>query len=41
VTLFASIAQDYVHAHGLAAPGVQPGRMVALVGDAELDEGPA
>lgn len=37
-TLFASLAQDYVHAHGLA--GDRPkGRMIALVGDAELDEG--
>ena len=37
-TLFASLAQDYVHAHGLAG-GRPEGRMVALVGDAELDEG--
>ena len=37
-TLFAALAQDYVHAHGLA--GDRPkGRMIALVGDAELDEG--
>lgn len=36
-TLFASLAQDYVRAHGLTS---QPeGRMIALVGDAELDEG--
>ncbi|MEW6254604.1 MAG: 1-deoxy-D-xylulose-5-phosphate synthase N-terminal domain-containing protein [Pseudomonadota bacterium] len=36
-TLFASLAQDYVRAHGLLQ---QPeGRMIALVGDAELDEG--
>src|SRR5579884_3541272 len=37
-TLFASLVQDYVRAHGwgLARP---EGRMVALVGDAELDEG--
>ncbi|HUC61582.1 MAG TPA: transketolase, partial [Alphaproteobacteria bacterium] len=37
-TLFASLAQDYLHAHGWALERPQ-GRMVALVGDAELDEG--
>jgi pyruvate dehydrogenase E1 component len=37
-TLFASLAQDYVEAHGWAA-GRPQGRMIALVGDAELDEG--
>ena len=37
-TLFASLVQDYVRAHGWSND--QPeGRMVALVGDAELDEG--
>nr|WP_256515209.1 transketolase [Alsobacter ponti] len=37
-TLFASLAQDYVRAHGWG--GDEPeGRMIALVGDAELDEG--
>jgi pyruvate dehydrogenase E1 component len=36
--LFASLAQDYVRARGLAA-GWPEGRMIALVGDAELDEG--
>ena len=37
-TLFSSLVQDYVRAHGwgLSRP---EGRMVALVGDAELDEG--
>jgi pyruvate dehydrogenase E1 component len=37
-TLFSSLTQDYVRAHGwgLDRPA---GRMVALVGDAELDEG--
>ncbi len=37
-TLFSSLTQDYVRAHGwgLSRP---EGRMVALVGDAELDEG--
>jgi pyruvate dehydrogenase E1 component len=38
-TLFASIAQDYVDAHGLIGPQSEPGRMIALMGDAELDEG--
>jgi len=37
-TLFASLVQDYVVAHGWAA-GRREGRMVALMGDAELDEG--
>lgn len=36
-TLFASLAQDYVRAHGLLDR--PEGRMIALVGDAELDEG--
>ncbi len=37
-TIFASLVQDYVKAHGWG--GTQPeGRMIALVGDAELDEG--
>ena len=38
ITIFASMVQDYVLAHGIAAQR-QPGRMIALVGDAELDEG--
>ena len=37
-TLFSSLTQDYVRAHGWAADR-PPGRMIALVGDAELDEG--
>ena len=37
-TIFASLVQDYVRLHGWG--GAQPeGRMVALVGDAEMDEG--
>ena len=37
-TLFSSLVQDYVHAHGWG--GRRPkGRMVALIGDAEMDEG--
>jgi pyruvate dehydrogenase E1 component len=39
VTLFASLLQDYVRLHGLADDGETPGRMVAVMGDAELDEG--
>ncbi len=38
MTSFASMVQDYVHAHGWAG-GRPKGRMIALVGDAELDEG--
>jgi pyruvate dehydrogenase E1 component len=38
VTAFASLVQDYLLAHGEMAPD-EAGRMVALMGDAELDEG--
>src|SRR5215471_17176287 len=38
VTVFASLCQDYLAARHLLG-GRPPGRMVALVGDAELDEG--
>ena len=38
-TLFASLVQDYAHTHGLMADGAHKGRLVALMGDAELDEG--
>jgi len=38
ITAFASIAQDYLLAHGLMEPE-RAGRMIALLGDAELDEG--
>ena len=37
-TLFSSLTQDYVRAHGWGLNRPE-GRMVALVGDAELDEG--
>ena len=37
-TLFASLTQDYVRAHGWGLDRPE-GHMVALVGDAELDEG--
>lgn len=36
ITIFASLVQDYLRCHGRKAP---LGRMVALIGDAELDEG--
>ena len=39
LTSFAALVQDYVHLHGLARDGMRPGRHVAVVGDAELDEG--
>ncbi|HVH73705.1 MAG TPA: transketolase [Stellaceae bacterium] len=39
MTLFASIVQDYVRLKGLVPTGDPPGRMIALAGDAELDEG--
>src|SRR5690606_2001864 len=42
ITAFASIVQDYVRAKGWAKSLVdngRMGRMIALVGDAELDEG--
>ncbi|WP_375383563.1 transketolase [uncultured Sphingomonas sp.] len=38
VTAFASLVQDYLIAHGALAEA-DAGRMVALMGDAELDEG--
>ena len=37
-TLFGAMARDYVHHHGMAE-GRPNGRLVALMGDAELDEG--
>ena len=40
MTSFAALMQDYVRLHGLdAAEALPPGRMVAIAGDAELDEG--
>jgi pyruvate dehydrogenase E1 component len=38
VTSFASMVQDYIRAKDWG-DGVRPGRMIALMGDAELDEG--
>ena len=39
LTLFASLAQDYVKLHSFDAEQHQESRMIALFGDAELDEG--
>ncbi|HUA57082.1 MAG TPA: 1-deoxy-D-xylulose-5-phosphate synthase N-terminal domain-containing protein [Candidatus Sulfotelmatobacter sp.] len=39
ITLFGALVQDYVRLKNLAPPEVKQGRLVALVGDAELDEG--
>ncbi len=39
VTLFASLVQAYVRLKGLAPREQPPGRMIAVMGDAELDEG--
>lgn len=38
-TLFASLVQDYIHSHDMVEPGTPKGRMIGLLGDAELDEG--
>ncbi len=39
ITLFTSLLQDYLKAHQLRPADIPTGRMVALLGDAELDEG--
>ena len=39
MTLFASLVQDYLRLHSLTDETEPPGRMIALAGDAELDEG--
>jgi pyruvate dehydrogenase E1 component len=39
ITLFAALVQDYLRTKKLVPTDGDPGRMVALVGDAELDEG--
>ena len=39
VTLFASLVQDYLRLKRLVPTDEAPGRMIALAGDAELDEG--
>ena len=38
-TVFSSLVQDYVRLKNLSPDGLREGRMIALVGDAELDEG--
>ncbi|MBM3568626.1 MAG: transketolase [Alphaproteobacteria bacterium] len=38
-TLFASLVQDFIRLRGLAPAQRTPGRLIALLGDAELDEG--
>jgi len=38
-TLFASLVQDYLRLHGLVDREQPPGKMIALMGDAEVDEG--
>jgi pyruvate dehydrogenase E1 component len=39
MTLFAALVQDFVQLKGLAGSETASGRMIAVVGDAELDEG--
>jgi len=39
MTLFASLTQDYVRLHNMVPEDQPQGRMIAIVGDAELDEG--
>jgi pyruvate dehydrogenase E1 component len=39
MTLFGSLAQDYLRLKNVVPSEAAPGRMVALAGDAELDEG--
>ncbi|MBT7770217.1 MAG: transketolase, partial [Rhodospirillales bacterium] len=39
MTLFASLVQDYVRLHEMVPGGAPEGRIVTLMGDAELDEG--
>ena len=39
MTTFAALVQDYLEAHERLGPAKRRGRMVAIAGDAELDEG--
>ena len=39
ITIFAALAQDYVRTKGMLPLDTPAGRMVAIVGDAEFDEG--
>ncbi|MFQ5763803.1 MAG: transketolase [Rhodospirillales bacterium] len=39
MTVFASLVQDYLRRHTESVHAQEPGRMIAIVGDAEMDEG--
>jgi pyruvate dehydrogenase E1 component len=39
ITIFGSLIQDYLYQHNFINKDKKPGKMVALLGDAELDEG--
>ena len=39
MTVFTSMAQDYLRRHTATVAAQAPGRMIAVVGDAEMDEG--
>ncbi len=39
LTMFAAMVRDYVQLHKMAPEQEPPGRMIAVMGDAELDEG--
>ena len=39
ITIFGSLIQDYVTQHNFVSKNFKPGKMIALLGDAELDEG--
>jgi pyruvate dehydrogenase E1 component len=39
ITIFGSLMQDYLYQHNFINKQNKPGKMVALLGDAELDEG--
>jgi pyruvate dehydrogenase E1 component len=39
MTVFASLVQDYLRRHFKSVQAQTPGRMIAIVGDAEMDEG--
>src|SRR5262245_16078909 len=39
MTNFAALVQDYLQLRGLARGQIAPGRMIAVAGDAELEEG--
>ncbi|MEE8351895.1 MAG: 1-deoxy-D-xylulose-5-phosphate synthase N-terminal domain-containing protein, partial [Rhodospirillales bacterium] len=39
MTVFASLMQDYLRCHSDTVAAETPGRMIAVVGDAEMDEG--